>query len=261
MNFLISNDDGIDARGIRELTKALSTIGTCYVFAPAEQQSAMSHAISMRRPLDVKEYTDVEGAKEAYSVTGTPADCVRLGDFILREKGIQVDMVVGGINHGGNLGTDTIYSGTISVAMEGNIIGYPAVAVSVCSHEASHFDYACDLALGIIKASLGQLGPDTTVSINVPDLPGDEIKGVKVLKLGPRNYQDKYVLTDTQNGVKTYKFESDIPDPSAELPENLDVVGAHMGYATVTPLLHDYTDCGLMEAAEAWTRDALKHCK
>ena len=118
MNILLANDDGINAEGIRQLAKALRSLGDVYVFAPDRQRSASSHALTIEKQLTIAR-EDFPGAKEAYSVDGTPADCVKLGIYALRDRGIDVDIVYSGINHGGNLGSDTMYSGTVSAAAEG----------------------------------------------------------------------------------------------------------------------------------------------
>ena len=127
MNILVSNDDGIKARGLAELTKALSKKGSVYVCAPNSQRSASSHALSVNNEITMKKI-DFDGATMAFEIGGTPADCVKLGLYVLRKMGIDIDIVYSGINHGGNLGTDTMYSGTVSAAAEGLFNGLPAVA-------------------------------------------------------------------------------------------------------------------------------------
>ena len=133
MNILVANDDGIQARGIAELAKALSKAGNVYVAAPNSQRSASSHALSVNDEITMKKI-DFEGATMAFEVGGTPADCVKLALYVLRDKGIDIDVVYAGINHGGNLGTDTMYSGTVSAAAEGLFNGLPAVAVLSLIH-------------------------------------------------------------------------------------------------------------------------------
>ena len=136
MNILVANDDGIRARGLTELVRALSGEASVYVCAPDGQRSASGHGITVSKYITVKE-EQVEGAEYALSTSGTPADCVKLGMKILSEKGVKIDMLFSGINHGGNLGTDVLYSGTVAAAMEGSICGVPSVAVSVDNHDAS----------------------------------------------------------------------------------------------------------------------------
>ena len=111
---------------------------------------------------------------------------MKIGTKILKEQNIRIDMVFSGINLGGNLGTDTLYSGTVSAAVEGSLCGIPSVAVSVNSHEAKHFELACDLALGVCKNGFAKMNAKTVLNINTPDLPKEEIKGVKYTRLGAR---------------------------------------------------------------------------
>lgn len=127
MNILVSNDDGITTEGIKSLAKAMSSCGDVYVVAPHVQRSASSHALSVSGEITLRE-VEFEGAKKAYECDGTPADCVKLGIDMLKQEGVIIDVVYAGINHGGNLGTDTMYSGTVSAAAEGMMAGLPAVA-------------------------------------------------------------------------------------------------------------------------------------
>lgn len=149
MNILISNDDGIDAIGIKRLVEAMGTCADIYVVAPDTQRSASSHALSLRKEITVRE-VEFPGAKYALECNGTPADCVKLGLDLLKKKGIHMDAVYAGINLGANLGTDNMYSGTVSAAAEGMLEGIPAVAVSVCSHDATYFEGACKLAVDVL---------------------------------------------------------------------------------------------------------------
>ena len=120
MNILVANDDGIKARGIYELVRALSEKADIYVCAPDSQRSASGHGITVSKPITLEE-TEFDNAKLAFKISGTPADCVKIGMKILEQRNIKIDMVFSGINHGSNLGTDTLYSGTVSAAIEGTI--------------------------------------------------------------------------------------------------------------------------------------------
>ena len=170
MNILVANDDGIKARGLAELVRALAGAGNVYVAVPDSQRSASSHALSVNDELTMTK-VDFAGAAMAFKVSGTPADCVKLALYVLREKGIDIDVVYSGINHGGNLGTDTMYSGTVSAAAEGLFNGLPAVAVSVNDHQAAYFETACRLALSVLPHVLQDRGRLGVVSINTPNLP------------------------------------------------------------------------------------------
>lgn len=199
MNILITNDDGIEAAGLQNLVRALheKAGATIYICAPDGQRSATAHGITMNRPITVEE-VPIEDVEVAYQISGLPADCIKLGLIFLARKGISIDMVFSGINHGGNLGTDTLYSGTVSAALEGSLNGVPSVSVSVDSHQATHFEYICELAVNAAKAiekqiAEGTADPRIVLNINTPDLPKEEIKGLKYTVLGPREYDEIFV--------------------------------------------------------------------
>ena len=253
MNILVVNDDGIEARGILELVRALSEKAKVYVCAPDTQRSASGHGITVSRPIEAEE-VKFEGAQVAFQLSGTPADCVKLGMKILQERNIKIDMVFSGINHGGNLGTDTLYSGTVSAAIEGTICGVPSVAVSVDSHEAEHFDYACALAKKALEKSWGKMSPDTVLNINVPNLPREEIKGLKYTSLGRREYKEFFTPVKGENGKTLYRYSGD-PVIYEGLPDTIDVIAMQEGYATITPLHRDLTDYRLIDEIKKWRID------
>ncbi len=250
MNVLVANDDGIKAQGIKELVKALSQKADVYVCAPESQRSASGHGITVSKPIVAEEVT-FENAVLAISFSGMPADCVKLGIKILADKGIKIDMVFSGINHGGNYGTDTLYSGTVSAAIEGTICGLPSVAVSVNSHEAEHFDYACHLAVEALEKAGGKMSPDTVLNINVPNLPREEIKGLKYTTLGNREYKEFFKPFRTEDGRTAYQYTGE-PVVYEGLPDTIDVIAMQAGYATITPLHRDLTDYRLMDKIKEW---------
>lgn len=250
MNILVANDDGINARGIKELVDALSTEADVYVCAPESQRSASGHGITVSKPIVVEE-VNFENAKLAISLSGTPADCVKLGLRILEEKGIEIDMVFSGINMGSNLGTDTLYSGTVSAALEGSICGKPSVAVSVDKHEAEHFEYACMLAVKAMKRAEGKLSPDIVLNINTPNLPADQIKGVRYTTLGKREYEDFFKPLEEKDGKVYYKYSGD-PVIYEGLPETIDVIAMQDGYASITPLHRDLTAYKMIDEIKTW---------
>lgn len=250
MNILIANDDGIDARGIHELAEALSEVADIYICAPDSQRSASGHGITVSKPIAAEE-TKFKSAKLAIKLSGTPADCVKLGIKILEQRGIEIDMVYSGINHGGNLGTDTLYSGTVSAALEGTICGKPAVAVSVNSHTPEHFRYACFLAKQTFEKVKDKLSPDTVLNINVPNLPADQVKGVKYATLGNREYKEFFAPIKTDDGKMQYMYSGD-PVVYEGLPDTIDVIAMQNDYATITPLHRDLTDYKLMDEIKNW---------
>lgn len=245
MRILVANDDGINAKGIRELVKTLSQTAEVYVIAPDTQRSGASHSISMHKKLRFMPQ-EVEGAVKAYSFTGTPADCVKMGLELLRRQDIMIDAVFSGINHGGNLGTDTLYSGTVGAAREGLVAGVFSVAVSVNSHDADDFGYACRLALEAAKAFEKGMFPkphEFMLNINVPDMPEEQIKGLKVAKLGIRDYDRWFnpVYLDDGSIEICYEGKPVSFDMANDIDLPADVLLMDQGYATVTPLGYELT--------------------
>ncbi len=240
MNILVVNDDGIEARGLHELVTALTERAGAdvYVVAPDGQRSAASHAITLRSPVSVWP-VEFDGAREAFAIDGTPADCVAVGLKLLRMRSVEIDMVFAGINHGANVGTDIVYSGTVGAAREGSIQGCPSVAVSVDSHRATHFEYAADLAVETIRKTGGNWDARIVLNINTPDLPADEIKGVCYTVLGEREYIND-VQVEEEGEVISFVYGGD--PVLYESDENqYDVIALENGYATITPLQKDMT--------------------
>ena len=240
MKILVANDDGIEAQGLRALVDTLTErVGAdVYVFAPNGQRSAASHAITLRNPVSVWPVA-YSGACEAFALDGTPADCVAVGLKVLKRKGIEADMVFAGINHGSNVGTDTVYSGTVGAALEGSIQGYPSVAVSVDSHKATHFEYACNLVVDLIRKTSGKWDESVMININTPDAPAGEIKGVCYTVLGEREYEND-VQVETEGDVMTFVYGGEAV--LYESDENqYDVIAIENGYASISPLQKDMT--------------------
>lgn len=251
MNILISNDDGINTEGIKALARAMSACGDVYVVAPHTQRSASSHALSVNGTITVRK-VPFEGAKLALECDGTPADCVKLGIDILKRQGIKTDIVYAGINHGGNLGTDTMYSGTVSAAAEGMMDGLPAVAVSVNSHEATHFEGACKLAADVLPMALKYKGG--VININTPDLPMENIKGVKCAKLGSVEYDEWFEEVDRKGEEVTYRY-SGTPTELEHWTDDMDVKLIRDGYATISAIRYDLNDYEGLKTIKEWEID------
>jgi 5'-nucleotidase len=245
-NFLLVNDDGIGAAGLAALADALKGLGTLFVCAPDSQQSGRSHAISLTNEVEIKEVSYC-GAEAAWAVGGTPVDCTKAGIQFCRERGIDIDMVFSGVNLGSNLGADTLYSGTVGAASEAVLMGSRGMALSVNGHRATHFENPISIALELIDRAIDELPRTTVLSINAPDVPAEEIKGVLVCRLGGRYFDDKFV--EQESGK--YKIHGLLPDYRG--PENdIDIVANSNGYATITPLRFDYTDYSVLEKVGAW---------
>ncbi|MDD2484609.1 MAG: 5'/3'-nucleotidase SurE [Eubacteriales bacterium] len=250
MKILVTNDDGITARGIRELAMALSSEAEIYVFAPDSQKSACGHGITMHLPLAVNE-VDFPKVTGAWSVSGTPADCVKLGLSILKEQKIDIDFVYSGINHGSNLGTDTLYSGTVSGAIEGVINGIPSFAVSIYSHEPKHFGPSCEMAIEALHTSKGKLDGRTVLNINLPDLPSESIKGVRITTLGAREYEKEFREHINEKGAVQY-FYAGQPIVYSGLSNDIDVIALQNEYVSITPLHYDLTNYHWVEKVKSW---------
>lgn len=249
-NILVVNDDGIDAEGIHALVRSLSSIADIYVCAPDRQRTASGHGITVSEKLYLLEQP-FEGAKKAFSCTGTPADCVKLGLRVLRSQGIEMDLVCSGINHGANLGTDVLYSGTVSAALEGVICGVPSIAFSCCSHQAKHLEVFHKLAAQICLAAWGKLDTKTILNVNAPDIPAEEICGLRFTQLGAREYEDAFEPLDDGEGGTYYTYTAEAV-VYKDLPEDIDVMAYQQGYISVTPLHYDLTNYGLVTEVAGW---------
>ena len=260
MNILISNDDGINARGISVLARVLKEAGdvNIYACAPDGQRSGAGHGITMTEAIRVEEVI-MENAEIAFQTSGLPADCVKVGAELMKRAGIEIDMVFSGINLGANLGTDTLYSGTVAAALEGSICGFPSVAVSVDSHEAEHFEMAGELAVKAMQAlkkqiEKGTADHKTVLNINTPNLPADQIKGVKFTSLGLREYDDEFAPIDRILNVKVpgeFHYHG-TPVVYNGLPNDIDVIANQEGYASITPIHADQTHHHMIEKIKTW---------
>lgn len=233
---LVTNDDGINAAGIRELVKSLSFHAEVYVFAPDEQKSAMSHALSMRKELTARE-RKVQGAVYAAEISGTPADSVKYGLEYMKKRNLSVDYVFSGINLGGNTGSDIVYSGTCAGAREGALNNIHSIAVSVASHEAREFDYICSILKELMEVSK-DLPATTFLNVNQPNLPLWKIKGVKVVEAAGHSFGKQYSLVPSDGGK--FKYSIDHLEYDAEAQNDYAVIGHD--YVTVTPIMTSVTD-------------------
>jgi 5'-nucleotidase len=235
---------------LRKLVRALAPEHDVYVCAPDSQRSGSGHGITIASPVTVTEF-DAPLAKKAYMMSGTPADCVKMGLELLKGEGVGIDMVFSGINNGANLGTDTLYSGTVSAALEGSVCGLPAAAISVNSLAPRHYELASELALRAARLNFREIDDKLTLNINVPDLPRSEVKGVKVTELGMREYYGWNVRDTDENGRMTLRYGGE-PLRYDELnADSNDVAAAQRGYATITPIRFDLTSHPLIAGVRA----------
>ncbi|HFB66648.1 MAG TPA: 5'/3'-nucleotidase SurE [Aeromonadales bacterium] len=247
MKILISNDDGFRARGVNVLADALSALADITVVAPDRNRSAASSSLTIDMPLRVSKIS--ADPYFIYSTSGSPADCVHLGSYRLMEN--MPDMVVSGINHGANLGDDVLYSGTVAAAMEGRHLGMSAIAVSLVMQQQKNFITAAHFASEMVKnlASF-PLEINKILNINVPDLPLDEIKGLKITRLGSRHRQDTIIDTKDPKGRRIYWLGP--PTDGEDVGEGTDFHAVSEGYVSVTPISVDFTDHKAMETLHLW---------
>lgn len=250
MRILVTNDDGILAKGIQELVKGLKGLGEIFVIAPASEKSACGHGITVRQPIRVREYFGPSKNVKAWAVEGTPADCVKMGITTLLDK--APDIVISGINRGSNLGTDVLYSGTVSAALEGIILGVPSLSISLDSFTLEDYTIASQVANILCQDMLNkQLAPDTLLNVNVPAVPKSEIKGWKVTKLGERKYENIFEHRQDPHGNDYYWLAGQIVPPATQ-DEDLDVVAAEKNYISVTPIHFDLTNYKIMDQVKKW---------
>ncbi len=248
MKILVSNDDGISSEGIAVLVKSLSEIGDVIVVAPQTEQSAVGHAITMQIPVRVNKYNR-KGEFFGYSVTGTPADCIKMGiKNIMKEK---PDIVVSGINNGSNSSINIIYSGTVSAAREAAIMDVPSIAISVASHEVDDFSYAGKIAQHLVKM-IGEkdLQPGTLLNVNVPNMPENEILGVKLTKQGHTKWDDVFEERIDPYGKKYYWLTGELTNLDNELDR--DHFAVLNKYVSVTPIHFDLTDYDMFDKMSSW---------
>ncbi|MDR0469287.1 MAG: 5'/3'-nucleotidase SurE [Peptococcaceae bacterium] len=254
MNILLTNDDGIDSEGLRTLARFLAPWATLWACAPKEQQSGSGQGITVRESIWVRE-EDMEGVVKAWSVAGKPADCVKIALLELLPE--PVDIVISGINEGANLGTDTLYSGTVAGAMEGAIHHVPAIAISLAvplaldGHGKGDWNY--ESAAGVCvdlfkrwKSGSLTIHPGNVLNVNVPDIPAEQMKGLKAVNLGIPQYSDHYDMLGEKNGSRRYNLVGERL-AAQELDPRLDTVAVEEGFVTLTPLSVYHTDHALLE--------------
>lgn len=246
MKLLLSNDDGIAAVGISALAKELSKEHEVYLSAPATQQSAVSRAMTLYDPLraDVWPMEGIERGR-AHAVTGTPVDCVRLGLGNLYSD-VRFDMVISGINIGSNLGTDTLYSGTVAAAHEAALLGYQAIAVSCCSFTPQHMETSARAAAWAVKYLAQHPLPfGMLLNVNVPDVPFEQLRGVRTAPLCRQQYQLQFIERKDPKERAYYWPPRRLTDVFGE--QTTDERQIRAGYVTMTPLGYDLTAYAVMD--------------
>ncbi len=247
MRFLLTNDDGIYARGLAALYRELSKDAECIVVAPEIEQSAVGHAITIARPLMVRKARK-NGSFLGYAVAGTPADCVKIG--ICELAGGPVDLVVSGINRGANVGINVLYSGTVSAATEAAIQGIPSMAISLDTRQEADFSAAARFARRMAAFVLEHPLPHVALNVNVPALPEEEIRGVVVAKQGRARLMESFDrrIDPRENIYYWLAGETELPDHE---DEESDGSALKRGMITITPICYDLTRHDLLDDLKA----------
>jgi 5'-nucleotidase len=248
---LLTNDDGIYAPGINAIRAELERIGghEIWAVAPDRERSASGHAITMYRPLFPLK-AEIPGAQSpCYSVTGTPADSAKLAIEAILPR--RPDLVISGINRGANLGTDIFYSGTVAAALEGPILGIPAIASSLDSWTSSDYivaaHFTAQLALRVLSEGLPE---GTLLNVNIPAVPREQVQGVRITRMGRRLYRDQWDKRIDPRGRTYYWLAGEVMELHND--PDTDVVAVEQGYVSVTPIQLDLTRYDQTERLTGW---------
>lgn len=248
MKILLTNDDGIYAPGLRALWRELRSFADVSVVAPASEQSAVGHSITLRYPLIVQEVWE-DGERLGFAVEGKPADCVKLG--LVQLVGQMPDLVVSGINSGSNAGINVLYSGTVAAAIEAAFYRVLAIAVSLELAEESHFDRAAAIAGRLIRQILNRRpAPGELFNINIPDLSGGDPLGTRVTEMGLDSYAENYELRTDPRGRHYYWLLPDRLRAGEALDTDLAALASR--YVSVTPLQFDLTARDRLNTLRNW---------
>ncbi|MFM1885105.1 MAG: hypothetical protein RL026_262 [Pseudomonadota bacterium] len=249
MKILVSNDDGYRAEGIVRLNQALRTLAQTTVIAPDRNRSGASNSLTLDVPLRV--FESEPGVH--YVVGGTPTDCVHLG--ISGYFDAEFDMVCAGINDGANLGDDTLYSGTVAAAIEGRFLGLPTIAFSLCVEPGSgrHFDTAARVATALVaRLQESPLERGFTLNVNIPDLPYEQLRGLRATRLGGRHRSEPAIPMTDPRGRRMYWIGP--PGEGQDAGDGTDFHAVAQGYVSITPLQIDLTRHAALPAVRDWLR-------
>ncbi len=244
MRILLSNDDGYFAPGLAALAAALSELAEITVVAPERDKSGASNSLTLDRPLSLR-----KAPNGFFFLNGTPTDCVHMAvtgvlDFV-------PDMVVSGINHGANMGDDTIYSGTVAAATEGFLLGIPSIAVSMVTREHRYFETAAWVAAELVKRHIrSPIKTPTLLNVNVPDIPRDQLQGFEVTRLGKRHKAEPSIKTINPRGETMYWVGA--AGGAADAGPGTDFYCTESNRVSVTPLQMDLTNYAQMKQSADW---------
>lgn len=246
---LVTNDDGITAKGIKSLVEVMQSFGEVVVVAPDKPQSGMGHAITINNPLRIAKSNIFEGV-EAYTTSGTPVDCVKLGIYKLLKR--KPDLIVSGINHGANFSTNVLYSGTMSAAVEGAMENIPSIGFSLCDFNAdADFSGSQRIVKEVTELVFRNNFPNhICLNVNIPKLPVNDIKGIKICKQAAAYWNDTFEERKDPHGNSYYWLTGSFQEIKAEI--NTDLHFIEEGYATIVPTQFDMTAHAVMNNLINW---------
>ncbi len=250
MRLLVGNDDGIFAPGVRALANALAEAGHAVtVVCPDRERSATGHALTLHKPLRVENIAEVfDAAVDAWACSGTPSDCIKLAlDALLPER---PQLVLSGINRGPNLGTDVLYSGTVSAAMEGLMEGIPSLALSLASRSSNDYAAAAQVACDLVARAQAEPLPLILLNVNIPPLPLAQLQGLALTCLGVQRYQDIFEKRTDPRGRIYYWLAGEAIEEEAEPGTDIHAVRAHQ--VSMTPLKPDLTCEAGLQRMQDW---------
>lgn len=250
MRVLISNDDGVHSAGLRALAEKLCVEHEVYVIAPDRERSAAGHSLTLHKPLRVEEVDIGVKVAKAWETTGTPGDCVKIGISCILEH--KPDIIISGINYGPNLGADILYSGTVSAALEGAVLGYPSIAVSLFgsgSFVYSDFLYTADF-ISRFMHNIAQINfpKKTILNINVPAVDAEEITGIQITRQGTRMYTDSYEKRVDPRGKTYYWLAGEFIRTEEE--QGTDIMAIRNNKISITPVTFELTHKSIMPELE-----------
>jgi len=259
MKILLSNDDGVMAEGIKALASELSKEHEIYIIAPDRERSAAGHSLTLHTPIRVEELEAKFGAKRIWVTSGTPGDCVKIGINAILSEEEKPDLIISGINHGPNLGTDILYSGTVSCAMEGAMMGYPSMAVSLASmsSEPELFKNVARFMLKFVhKVKEFNFPKKSILNINVPGLMPEDLSGIAITKLGGKMFTDEYDKRVDPRGKVYYWMAGELIKQCEN--DDSDINALRWNKVSVTPITFEMTlDSVIPELEKALCKDEI----
>ncbi|MBN1484740.1 MAG: 5'/3'-nucleotidase SurE [Chloroflexia bacterium] len=256
MHVLLTNDDGYESEGLLALKQAMEQVAQVDVLAPERNWSASGHSRILHRPLTVRQVQLPDGSPALVS-DGAPSDCVALALMGILPQ--RPDLVVSGINHGPNMGSDVTYSGTVAAAMEAVLLDLPGIAISLESFADWKFETAAEIARRLIPKILQRgLPQGVLLNVNVPNLPLSKIQGLAITRLGRRIYRSEWEMIQSDEGAGWQRYRLNNHRPTAELIPGTDLAATAAGYVSITPLHLDLTEHRLLEEMLDWEWDLPK---